>query len=64
MHHFDQPTAAQNLIGLLAFIDDFTDRSGETIQIELDDSKKVIYLFVNCKSTSVKDAMNQKITSD
>lgn len=64
VHHFDQPTAAYNLIGLLSYINDYADRPIETTHVHVEEEQKVLYLFLNCKKASIEDALGQPIASD
>ena len=54
MHLFDQPTAALYLLGFLDYLNQYGYKPMETTHVEVSAEAENVYLFLNCKSTSIK----------
>lgn len=48
-HAYDQPTAARQLMGILNYINDFSDRKLNYMHPTFDKKYSLIQLFFNCK---------------
>ena len=50
------------MLGILKYINDFTEREIETLHVEPYDD--VLYIFFNCKDTSIEDILATKVAPD
>ena len=54
----------QKLMGLLNYINDFTARPIETLHVEVSEESSNVFVFFNCKKTSVEDVLKKPIGID
>ena len=53
-HAYDQPTAARQLMGILNYINDFSDKKFNYLHPTFDKESSLIQLFFNCKKSSIE----------
>lgn len=53
-HVYDQPYSARSLLGLLGYINDFTERDIETTHVSVSPKVGNLNIFINCKKESVE----------
>jgi hypothetical protein len=63
-HVYDQPYAVRSLLGVLGYINDFTERPIETTHMSVNAEKKNLNLFFNCKKDSVLAVLESPIPSN
>lgn len=61
-HGFDQPTSARYILGMIEYVNDFTDRLLETLHPMVEND--VLNLFFNCKKDSVEEVLKKPISRD
>ena len=54
----------RKLMGLLNYINDFTARKIETLHVEVDGKHQNLFLFFNCKKSSVEDVLAAPVDAD
>ena len=62
-HVYDQPTAARALLGLMGYINDFTERPIETTHMQISPNLS-LQMFFNCKKSSVEAVLAKPIKRD
>ena len=62
-HVYDQPNSMRSLLGLLSYINDFSDRDIETTHISVTPETKNLNMFFNCKKESVETIYANPIPS-
>ena len=63
-HIYDQPYAVRSLVGVLGYINDFTERPIETTHMSVNKEKKNFNMHFNCKKDSILEVVNAPIPSN
>ena len=62
-HAYDQPISARSLLGLMGYINDFTDRPIETTHMQMTPDHS-LQMFFNCKKDSIESVLSKPIGRD
>lgn len=60
---FKSPMAARQLIGVLRYINDFSQRPMNTLHVMTDPERELAHLFFNCHKASVLDVLSKPVPS-
>jgi hypothetical protein len=62
-HVYDEPTSARALLGLMGYINDFTERPIETTHM-MTTPNHSIQMFFNCKKASIESVLSKSISRE
>lgn len=62
-HAYDQPISARSLLGLMGYINDFTERPIETTHMQMT-ADHSLQMFFNCKKDSIESVLSKPIGRD
>ena len=55
------PFAARTLMGILHYINDFSQGIRETMHVQINPDKGIVWFFFNCHGESIRDALRKEV---
>ena len=55
------PNSARMFMGVLHYINDFSEKLKETMHVEINSERQIVWAFFNCHGDSVRDAMSKEV---